>query len=231
MKTLIYFSLIFLFFSSCSDDSEPEVCDAVWSVQTKSNGSVTIQDGALVLSSSNPAQLAEAQAWQAPSQNSAAVPSSIICSIDFDSFFAGGNLSYDGYFMATLAYQKDPTEAIFKIRMWEKYVELFAGENYYTREITNRQARGNIRFLYGTASAQPTVGAVEYNPVNSTQEIRGNGTIALTNDPLMLMLEVAGSNFTPASDRVSINISNIEFKFIGVGTLVSDSFDCNSLID
>jgi len=212
----------------CSGSEEP-ICQKRWEVAAQRQSFARIENGALVLSVTDPASDNDLKLIY-PLEPDESKPGTLRCQINFENFNAGGNLSYDGFWAASIAYQKDPATPLFKIKMWEKYVEITVGSNYYTREITNRQARGQVVFTYGLASAEPTVGAVEYNPANETQTLRGNGNLTFTNDPLVLVVEVGGSNFTPASPEISLHLSEVAYAINkSIGTFTTETFDCNSL--
>lgn len=230
MRFLPTVSLVIVMVACTGEDDPTSGCTKIWNVETTSNGQASVSGGALRLSANNPSVKNEVRVWQAATQYSDTAPGSLNYEIAFEEFIAGGNLSHDGYFSATVAYEKDPATPIFKVTLWENAVEMWAGSNYYSRDISSRQARGNIRFRYGHASAEPKVGRVEYNPVNTTQQLHGSGEFSLANDPLILILEVGGSNFTPASEQVSIKLLHVSAQAnLPEGDLQTDTFDCPSL--
>lgn len=220
---------LLLVMMACSADEDVISCDNTWKVESTSKSSARIENGSLLLSVTDPSVANELKLTY-PLEPASSKPNRFIVKINYESFNAGANLSYDGYFAASVAYENDLSKPLFKFKMWEKYVEMVVGENYHTREITIRQARGSVEFTYGTFPSSPNVGAIQYSPANSTQELRGSGTFTFTDDPLVLILEAGGSNFTPSSPSISIQLSEVAYSINrGIGDFITESFNCNSL--
>jgi hypothetical protein len=226
-----YFNILFIsvLLIHCSDKEDSSSCQKVWEVVAKpTTSSVNVIDGSLTLSLQDPGTeelIIQQKAVEFSDQD----PQYFDLEINFESFNAGLNLSYDGYFRVAIAYQETPNQPIYEFKMHEKWVTFQVGENPFTREIWNRQARGRILFSY-KHDTQPTTGEIEFKPIDTTQELVGRSKIHLSNKPLLLTIALGGSNKTPSSDAVSIAIPSIKFNSsLTKGDIQSDSFECNSI--